>query len=361
MNTQTIYECYCSECGITLEKPIPTWTDKQFEDWFCSDSIGGDDIKCYKCRIPDKMPYTFQDILACKDISEEDIKRDWENLCKFDALSNPRKFCGNPIIYKYQFENLLKCRRGTKGYKTLEEWFSDDKLKDELWKLAVHINRRDKAPYPSPTDVYECHRKCKGSIVAFKASTAKYIYKLFGAENVLDPTAGWGGRMLGAMSLGISYTGIDTNVNMKEAYFNMMKVGNPWSLSDGDRLGKIALYNGNYKMEMIWKSCFDVDFSKGDYDLVLTSPPYDNMEIYEHSELYDNENNKYYEDFLIPLMNKLHDETDCPICINISPKIYKTLTEKYNYPECDKQIDLRQQMGKQYKTKSQDYIYVWRC
>ena len=330
MNTQTIYEEWKLK-QIAMEKPIPK-----------------------------KMPYTFKDILACKDISEEDVKKDWDNLCKFDGLTNPRKFCGNPIIYKYQFQNLLNCKRGTKGYKTLEEWFSDDKLKEELWELTIKINRRDKALYPSATDVYECHRKCKGSIVAFKASTAKYIYKLFEAKNVLDPTAGWGGRMLGAMSLGINYTGIDTNINMKEAYWNMMSIGDPWSQSKGDSLDvHSAIYIGDNKMKMIWGSCFDEDFSDSDYDLVLTSPPYDNMEIYEHSELYDNKKNRYYEDFLIPLMNKLLDETKCPVCINISPKIYKTLTKKYHFPECDGKIDLRQQLGKQYKTKSQDYIYVW--
>ena len=327
MNTQTIYE---------------EWKQKK-------------EITC-----PEKMPYTFKDILACKDISEKEVRKDWNNLRKFDALTNPRKFCGNPIIYKYQFENLLKCRRGNKGYKTLEEWFSDDKLKQELWELTIKINRRDKAPYPSPTDVYECHRKCKGSIVAFKASTAKYVYKLFGAKNVLDPTAGWGGRMLGAMSLGINYTGIDTNVNMREAYKSMMEIGKPIERHDGNFTNiTSAKYNGGYKMRMEWTSCFDVDFSGKGYDLVLTSPPYDNMEIYEHSELYDCENNRYYEDFLIPLMYKLMKETTCPICINISPKIYKILIDLYEFPKCDKQIDLRQQMGKQYKTKSQDYIYVW--
>ena len=338
MNTQTIYEEYMKQKSIDNS-------------------------------IPKKMPYTFKDILACKDISEEDVKKDWENLCKFDALTNPRKFCGNPIIYKYQFQNLLNCKRGNNGYKTLEEWFSDDKLKEELWELTVKINRRDKALYPSPTDVYECHRKCKGSIVAFKASTAKYIYKRFGAKNVLDPTAGWGGRMLGAMSLGINYTGIDTNINMKEAYKSMMNIDEPWEQTsypraweDGEGTsGEVlsAIYDENHHIKMIWDSCFNVDFSEGDYDLVLTSPPYDNMEIYEHSELYDNKKNRYYEDFLIPLMYKLMKEVSCPICINISPKIYETLTEKYEFPKCDNKIDLRQQLGKQYKTKSQDYIYVW--
>ena len=342
MNTQTIYEEYMKQKSSLSVPTIPTIP-----------------------TIPEKMPYTFQQILACKDISEVDIKRDWESLCKFDALTNPRKFCGNPIIYKYQFQNLLNCKRGTKGYKILEEWFSDDTLKEELWKLTVKLNRRDKAPYPSPTDVYECHRKCKGPVVAFKASTAKYIYKLFEAKNVLDPTAGWGGRMLGAMSLGINYTGIDTNVNMKEAYKSMMDIGKPFQKYSNSNdvmyyKGGSTSFLGIHSMKMIWRSCFDVDFSERGYDLVLTSPPYDNMEIYEHSELYDNKENKYYEDFLIPLMNKLLDETTCPICINISPKIYKTLTEKYNYPKCWREIDLRQQLGKQYKTKSQDYIYVWR-
>ena len=110
---------------------------------------------------------------------------------------------------------------------------------------------------------------------------------------------------------------------------------------------------------MIWKSLFDVDFKEGNYDLVLTSPPYSNMEIYEHSSLYDSDDD-YYKTFLIPMMNKLMEECNCPICINVSPKIYETLTTKYMFLSCDTQIDLRQQLGKQFKTKSQDYIYVWK-
>ena len=35
------------------------------------------------------------------------------------------------------------------------------------------------------------------------------------------------------------------------------------------------------------------------------------------------------------------------------------MIKKYNVRPCDHKVDLRQQLGKQYKTKSQDYIYVW--
>ena len=292
--------------------------------------------------IPERMPYTIDDILNCKDVDEGALNRDWINLNNFDALSNPRKFCGNRIIYKYQLKNLLNCRRGSKNYKTIHEWFEDPELRQKLWEHTVKRNRRDKCPYPSPTDVYECHRINNGAIVPFKSSTAKYIYKRFGATNVLDPTAGWGGRMLGAMSLGISYTGYDTNINMKEAYEKM------YEFSCSDKI-------------MNWTDCLKGDFTEEPYDLVLTSPPYSNMEMYEHMDGWKSDHD-FYTTFMMPLMDKLFKETNCPICINISPKMYHTLTSSvgpYNLRECDEQIDLRQQLGKQYKTKSQDYIYIW--
>jgi hypothetical protein len=174
------------------------------------------------------------------------------------------------------------------------------------------------------------------------------VYKKFHAEKVLDPTAGWGGRLLGASSLGIEYVGIDTNLNLKEGYEKM--------ISDLDLKG----------CQMIWKSCFDVDFRDIDPDLVLTSPPYGDMEIYEYMNPWGSMEKFYYE-FMIPLMLKLFQECrEATIAINMSPKMYEYLTKPRaphgpHIPLCDEKIDLRQQLGKQYKTKSQDYIYVWNC
>jgi len=301
-----------------------------------------------KPTIPDEMPYTFEDIKTCKNQDDNDaLVRDWRNLVKFDAMSNPKKFCGNKILYQFQFENLLRCRRNKKLI--LEEVFADEEKKQKLWRDAVHRNRRDKAPYPSPTDVYEAYRINQGAIVFFKSSTAKYIYKKYNATKVLDPTAGWGGRMLGAMSLGIDYVGYDTNIELKKGYDEMIETIN-------------KLFNVECSQKMIYKDCLKADFEEdcGYYDLVLTSPPYVNMENYEHMELWDNDD-AFYNGFLIPMLNKsfLHLADNGHMCINISPKMYKHLTEKYGARECDEQVDLRQQMGQNYATKSQDYIYVW--
>ena len=291
--------------------------------------------------IPTSMPYTIDDILGCKTCDEKTLKKDYESLVKFDALTNPRKFCGNKIIYHHQLLNLLNCRRDGKKYKTIMEIFADDELREKLWKDTVKRNRRDKAPYPNPTDVYECHRINTGAIVPFKASTAKYIYKKFNATSVLDFTAGWGGRLLGASSLGIKYTGYDTNTNLKKGYDDMMELLNIQNC------------------EMRWKSSAGEDFGDLEYDLILTSPPYVNMELYENMTPFESDV-KFYNEFLIPLMSSAFDGMNDGghMCINISPKMYDALI-LHGFPGCDDKIDLRQQLGQQYKTKSQDYIYVW--
>ena len=292
--------------------------------------------------VPSSMPYTLQDILSCKDITDERVKKDYRNVIKFDGLTNPRKFCGNPTIYKYQLRNPLNCKRDTKGYMTIEEYFTDPEQKEILWKETVHRNMRDISATPSPTDIYECHRINKGAIVPFKASTAKYIYKKYGATSVLDPTAGWGGRLLGATSIGIKYTGYDTNLKMKPGYDEMIKT--------------LELKN----CEMRWESSMDQDFQDLEYDMILTSPPYVNMELYECMDPFKSEY-EFYNNWLIPLLSNAWEGLDDAghMFINVSPKMYGNLV-KYGFEACDFKENLRQQLGKQYKTKSQDFIYIWK-
>tara|TARA_R110000824_G_scaffold33208_3_gene106566 strand:+ start:849 stop:1751 length:903 start_codon:yes stop_codon:yes gene_type:complete len=293
--------------------------------------------------IPEKMPYCLEDILSCKDIDLESVKKDYQSLLKFEAETNPRKMCGNKVIYEYQFRELLKCKRDSKGYKTIDQWFNDPILKEKLWNDAIKRNRNDRALFPCPTDIYECHRINNGAIVLFKSPTAKYIYKKLKASSVLDPCMGWGGRMLGATSLGIKYTGFDTNTDLKPGYEKMI---------DDLKLDHIRLF---------WESGLNEEIIKDlDYDIVLTSPPYENLELYQHMTPWESED-QFYKEFLIPLMDICHKhlKEGGHSCWNISPKMYKKLTEKYNYQACDFTEDLRQNLGKQYKTKSQDYIYIW--
>tara|TARA_R110000787_G_scaffold282601_1_gene394559 strand:+ start:517 stop:1434 length:918 start_codon:yes stop_codon:yes gene_type:complete len=290
-----------------------------------------------------ECPYTIEDVIEEKTLWVSDIKRDFNLLKEFSADVNCQKHCGNKIIYHYQMLNLLNCRRGDKkNYMTLPEMLSKDETATQIWWEACDRERRKNAIVPSPTDLYEAHRINKGSIVAFKPSTAKYLFKKYEAKHVLDPTAGWGGRLLAAASLSIKYTGIDTNTNLREGYEQMIE--------------DINIKN----CKMIWEDCLKVDYTTIDADIVMTSPPYSNMEKYEECPLWKSDDD-FYTTFMIPLFKKLDEETNCRVyCINVSPKMYKALINNYNVRECDEKIDMRQQMGQRsFKTESKDYTYVW--
>jgi hypothetical protein len=190
----------------------------------------------------------------------------------------------------------------------------------------------------------------------FKSTTAKYLYKKYKAKSVLDQTAGWGGRMLGAWALGIDYTGIDTNVEMKDAYSNMIDfLDNEPGLNNN--LFETTSPDSNLKM--IWESALDVDFSKLDYDFVLTSPPYVNLEVYEHMTEWKSDED-FYKDFFIPLWDKCfkHIKPGGHVCFNISPKMYDDAIS-FGLEACHDEEDLKQQLGQQTGKKKQDKIYIW--
>ena len=289
---------------------------------------------------------TIEQIEEHKIISEVELNKDLENLYGFDASENRNNFYGNPFLYHYQFKNLIKCHR--EGGKTIYDIYNDG----EQWdKLIDSARKRNRGGRTAAGNVYECFRINLGSVVMFKSTTAKYLYQKYNATSVLDPTAGWGGRMLGAWALGIDYTGIDTNTNMKPAYDSMIDVLD----------NKTPAIFEKPNLQMIWQSALDVDFSKLDYDFVLTSPPYVNLEIYEHMEPWESDE-KFYTEFFIPLWQKCIDniKQGGTICFNISPKMYDDAVT-HGLEPCDDEEDLKQQLGQQTGKKKQDKIYIWKC
>ncbi len=287
---------------------------------------------------------TIEQIEDHKLITQEELNKDLENLFGYDASENRNNFFGNPFLYHFQFKNLIKCHR--EGGDTIYDIYDD---KEKWDKLIDSAKKRNRGGRTAAGNVYECFRINLGSVVMFKSTTAKYLYQKYNATSVLDPTAGWGGRMLGAWALGIDYTGIDTNINMKSAYDGMIEMLN----------NKTPAIFEQPKLEMLWQSALDVDFSNIDYDFVLTSPPYVNLEIYEHMEPWDSDE-KFYIDFFIPLWQKCMDniKPGGTICFNISPKMYEDAVS-FGLPVCEDEEDLKQQLGQQTGKKKQDKIYIW--
>lgn len=228
-----------------------------------------------------------------KDYSVDDIMKDYEWLksmpCNDPLL--PRSRAGLKVVDDATF--AARMDTFSKGYslytflnklpqllKPTSSYPSIRRLLDYYKTSGRFTNMRDFA--------LNTRRLYFGSIAAFKPATAKWIYCKLGAKNILDFSAGWGGRLVGAMVIpNTTYIGIDTNKDLKSGYDKMIK-----ELGVGDRA------------RMIYQDSAKVDYSKLNYDFVLTSPPYFTLEKYEGMPIYKTRED-FDEKFYKPVLSKV--------------------------------------------------------
>jgi hypothetical protein len=84
---------------------------------------------------------------------------------------------------------------------------------------------------------------------------------------MLDPSAGWGDRLIGAIAMNIKYTGIDPSMQLHPRYKNIIDF--------------FCDKKENYKM--ICSPFENLKLNK-EYDFIFTSPPYFDLEIYSSEE-----------------------------------------------------------------------------
>ena len=137
----------------------------------------------------------------------------------------------------------------------------------------------------------------------FKPKLEKFFIEFFNARKILDLSSGWGDRLIGAMASDIDcYHGFDPNPCLHPNYKNIIKTFKNYQVN------KNAVY-------VIKKQPFENATLKPNYyDLMMTSPPYFNMEIYDnepstsktqsisniHSE------KEWFDKFLLVWINKIY-------------------------------------------------------
>ena len=198
----------------------------------------------------------------------------------------------------------------------------------------------------------------------FKAYVAKWLYSKYNVKSVMDFSAGWGGRMLGAMSLDIDYVGVDTNKSIRPQYNEIMKTFQPYTKS------KTSLY---------FQKGEDFNFSKFNYDCVLTSPPYiadgisrggKTKQIEDYIGMPDYDSDGFYNKFLRPTIFRAYIGMDNGgvFLLNTNEKNYLGLIKRGIIPECVEQIKYptRARAGEKKRidtgkseTRYGEYIYVY--
>jgi len=192
--------------------------------------------------------------------------------------------------------------------------------------------------------IKEVYNLAIGCIHIFKPTAAMQIYRRYAPRRVLDPTAGWGGRMVAACACNLeAYIGIDLNISLIQHYKEMQK----W-------LEGVS----TTQTQMHWCSALSVDYSALDYDMVLTSPPYYNIERYEHSAEYSSKR-EMNEKFYMPLFEATwkHLKIGGAYCLNVNKEIYETAC----IPVLGA-AHAQHQLGKSNRALQNsyvEYIYVW--
>lgn len=132
----------------------------------------------------------------------------------------------------------------------------------------------------------------------FRISVALTIFKLFKAKKVLDPSAGWQDRLIGAIAHNVEkYVGVDPNEKLRPCYDKILE-----TLIEPDKRKNYVLITDGFEM---------ADIPKDDYDLVFTSPPFFDLENYSDS-IKDSVNayktiDSWYNNFLLVLLKKSYD------------------------------------------------------
>jgi len=112
----------------------------------------------------------------------------------------------------------------------------------------------------------------------FKPNVAKAIYDYFKAETVLDFSMGWGDRLVGFFAANTAklYVGMDPKVDNHPIYNEQAKAYQSWN----------GWFDTEKRTDFIIDPAEDADLSKYEnkIDLVFTSPPYFNTEIYSNEE-----------------------------------------------------------------------------
>lgn len=224
-----------------------------------------------------------------RNISLDDAKDSYKELqeqpCKQPGLNR----IGIKTLDYFFLGHRLRAR--TKNHISFVEAMKDPAIVRHLSELVERYKKKSIDSFSDSNELlkqqYSVFQLYYGTINQFRPTVARWIYcTLKPTRGILDFSAGWGGRCLAAMSMGIPYIGIDANNKLESAYKQMIRT-----------------IDSDAKVRLIFQPSETVDFSKFTYDLVMTSPPYFMIEEYEKMPAYKTKEG-FIEKFFLPVIEK---------------------------------------------------------
>ena len=255
-----------------------------------------------------------------KNISLQEIQKEYNKLIKYRDYTNsgfisnfsPYSRIGNKIVDHFTFTQRLE----TKGkyncnyFDFLQniETFKQKKFIQNM--ITYYKDVKNKKNKKNEFTVYkEIYNICISSINILRPLYCIEIYLKYKAKNVLNFCSGWGGTLVSACALNLNtYTGIDINTNLKIPYENMIS---------------FLKNNSNTDIKMYYDDASLFDYTKINYDFVLSSPPYYFLEKYENNICYSSKK-EMNKNFYIPLFKNSYQglSQGGTYIINICKEVY---------------------------------------
>jgi len=274
------------------------------------------------------------------------VRHEWTKLkaMTLDELEeiNGRNKLGCNIVDHYFFTERL-ATIGNKGinFLTFVENIDYYKTKKYIQNLLIFCEKNNRYKDSMLKRYYYIYGLCFGRINAFKVTNALTIYKKYRPTKVLDPFCGFGGRMIGAMMENIEYRGYDLNTYMEKSYANLLR-------DFGGTTNNVSVSFGDATMldyEDIAKTYA--------YDMVLTSPPYRNIEVYRCST---KETPAFWDAFYLRAFSGLWSglKSGGHFVININEDVYISSLVPLLGEAREKIL-----LNKTKKNSYDEYVYVW--
>ena len=236
--------------------------------------------------------------------------------------------------------------------------------------IQIKIYQLGQTIFPEATAAFRIGMGTQ-AVVNFPPLTAKFLYQKFTQHikdqdviNIYDPSAGWGGRILGAMSVddrNIHYIGNDPNTENYLDEIGKTRYEYLAEFFNNKVPGAANLFWGHRNTYELFTTGSEIISEqerfqkyKGKLDFVFTSPPYFDRERYsdDDSQSFKKFNNydSWRDGFLRPTLTTAYEylRNDRYICWNIAD--IKVGKDKWWTLEQDS-IDILTELGMEYKGK----------
>lgn len=280
-------------------------------------------------------------------ISKNEALDDFEKL-KLIGCDKKNNFgkTGNHFVNHFTAEERLETI-GNKGVSFYDVWKNREKISKEYpyVKKVLDYYAKNYNTYPTIKIWKRIYDLYYGSITIFRPLQAMEIYCRFKPTSILDFTMGWGGRLVGACALDLDrYIGIDNNMQLKEPYKNMVQL-----------LKKVS----STKIQLFFQDALKIDYSKLSYDMVLTSPPYYNLELYNGTNQ-KRSKEEWNKEFYEPIFERTYKYLKWGgyYCLNIPVEVYEKVAKPVLGSSKTKipMKKFKRTTGKPYT----EFIYIWK-